>query len=210
MIAKHIVSLGSALFFGVLVFFTMQLMIASDGLFEKPDRNQTYLDFVRVDPNTQETQVKDRRIPDPPKPPEKPPQTPDAEADFDNNTTAMNMDLPNINTSISQGDGPSFGSLGGGGGMSGFDTDVIPMVRPNPKYPPRALQAGIEGYVILDVTIDADGSVSAVSVIESKPKRLFDREAIRAMKRWKFRPKIVDGKPQPQRAKQKLEFNLNK
>ena len=210
MIAKHVISLGGALFFGLLVFFTMQLMIASDGLFEKPDRNQTYLDFVRVDPNTQETQTKDRRIPDPPPPPEKPQSAPDAEANFESNTSSSSlaMDMPTISTSISQGDGPSLGNLGGGGGLSGFDTDVVALRKVDPKYPTKAVQAGLEGYVIMDVYIDATGSVTKASVIESKPKRIFERAALQAVKRYKFQPKMIDGKPQPQRAKQKIVFRL--
>ena len=136
---------------------------------------------------------------------------PEAQADFqkDTQTKNLNMDLPNISTSLSSGDGPSLGGLSGGnGGLAGFDTDVIPIVRQAPKYPQRAMQARLEGYVILDVTIAPDGSVTDVSVMESNPPRIFDAAAMNAMRKWKFRPKIVDGQPQSQRAKQKLEFNL--
>lgn len=58
------------------------------------------------------------------------------------------------------------------------------------------------------VTIRPDGTVFNVSVIESNPKRLFDKAAMDAMKRWKFRPKVVDGNPVEQRAKQTIEFKL--
>ena len=212
MVAKHLASLGAAAVFSLLVFIAMQLMIATDGLFEKPDSNRTYLDFVRVDRNMQETQTKDRRIPDPPKPPENPPP-PDAKADFDNNASKANnltMNLPDISTGMNKGDGPSLGSLGGGNGLSGFDTDVIPIVRVAASYPQRARQARLEGYVTMDVTIGPDGSVNDVSVIESSPPRLFDQSAMQAMRKWKFRPKFVDGQPQSQRAKQTIEFTLAK
>jgi protein TonB len=43
-------------------------------------------------------------------------------------------------------------------------------------------------------TILEDGSVGDVAVVEAEPKRVFDREAIRALKRWKYSPKVVDGK----------------
>ena len=39
-------------------------------------------------------------------------------------------------------------------------------------------------------------------------KRQIDKRAIRAMQRWKFRPKIVNGKPEAQRARQTIEFKL--
>ncbi|MYF51747.1 MAG: energy transducer TonB, partial [Gammaproteobacteria bacterium] len=50
--------------------------------------------------------------------------------------------------------------------------------------------------------------VSDVKVMESDPPRLFDEAALAAMQRWKFRPKIVDGTPVAQRAKQTIEFVL--
>ncbi|WP_352311523.1 energy transducer TonB, partial [Psychrobacter sp. W2-37-MNA-CIBAN-0211] len=43
------------------------------------------------------------------------------------------------------------------------------------------------------------------------PKRLFDREAIRALKKWKYKPKIVDGKPLRQSGMTvQLDFTLEK
>ena len=210
MVVKHLGALGAAAVFSLLVFIAMQLMIANDGLFEKPDSDRTYLDFVRVDRNLQDTQTKDRRIPDPPKPPENPPP-PEAQADFQKNSTQnnLNMDMPNISTSLSGGDGPSLGGLSGGnGGMNGFDADIIPIVRVQPKYPQRALQARLTGTVLLDVWVAPDGSVSDAKVIESNPPRIFDKAALNAIKRWKFRPRIVDGQPQAQRGKLPMEFNL--
>ena len=39
MVLKHVVSIGAAIVFGLLIFAAMQLMVATDGMFEKPDRN---------------------------------------------------------------------------------------------------------------------------------------------------------------------------
>jgi protein TonB len=59
------------------------------------------------------------------------------------------------------------------------------------------------------VTIRPDGSVSNAKILESKPKRLFDKSALDAIKRWKFRPKVVNGSPVSQRARQVIEFKLD-
>jgi protein TonB len=49
-----------------------------------------------------------------------------------------------------------------------------------------------------------------VDVIDADPKRIFDREAKRALRKWKYRPKIIDGKPQKQVGLQvQLDFKLN-
>jgi protein TonB len=71
------------------------------------------------------------------------------------------------------------------------------------------LVEGIEGYVIVEVTIAADGSVRGVVVMESVPRRLFDRNVIRAVLKWKFKPRIINGVPVERKAIQRLDFNLN-
>jgi protein TonB len=76
---------------------------------------------------------------------------------------------------------------------AGSDRDIIPLVRINPDYPPRALSRGIEGYVIVQFTITATGMVKDVIVVDAKPKGLFDDAAVRAVGRWRYNPKVVDG-----------------
>ncbi len=59
---------------------------------------------------------------------------------------------------------------------------------PSPRYPPEALRAGQSGEVQVEFTVAADGSVSAARVVRSNPPRVFDREALSAVKRWRFQP----------------------
>lgn len=206
LLIKHVATLAVACVIGLLLFMVMQLMIKADAIFEKPDGTRAYLNFVRVE-QSEETRTKDRKLREPP-PPEAPPETPDLSNQLANINPNLNMNMPTIGIPINSGDGPYLGALQQGQGLSGFDTDVIPVVRTAPSYPRNAKQARIEGYVTLAVTIRPDGTVSGVSVLESEPPRLFDKAAMDAMKRWKFRPKIVDGTPQSQRARQTIEFKL--
>jgi protein TonB len=64
--------------------------------------------------------------------------------------------------------------------------------------------------VKLSFTINEIGGVEDVSVIEAQPKRIFDKEAKRALRKWKYKPKVVDGKPvkQPGLTVQ-LDFKMN-
>ena len=190
------------------LFTLMNGLIRPDGVLEKPDRQRTYLNFIRIDPADTEINTKDRRLPEPPPPPEDVPETPDFSTRIDSLNPDAGIDMPRIALPVNDGSGPYLGTLSAGQGLAGFDTDAIPVVRIAPVYPRRAKQARIEGWVTMEVLIRPDGSVSDAKVMESDPPRLFDDAALAAMQRWKFRPKIVDGTPVAQRAKQTIEFVL--
>lgn len=72
--------------------------------------------------------------------------------------------------------------------------DTRPLIRMQPKYPIDAARNGVEGWVKLVFSIDASGQVKDVKVIDSQPKRTFDRAAKQALKKWKYKPQITDGK----------------
>lgn len=63
-----------------------------------------------------------------------------------------------------------------------------------PSYPKKLAKDGIEGWVKLSYAVDEDGSVSNV-VVEQSSHRLFEKETIKAIKKWKFTPATLDGKP---------------
>jgi TonB family protein len=67
----------------------------------------------------------------------------------------------------------------------------VKLVRP--QYPPEARAQGIRGIVILALTIDTEGKVSAVEVVRSIPG--LDEAAIEAARQWQYEPPRVDGKP---------------
>jgi protein TonB len=83
--------------------------------------------------------------------------------------------------------GISFGSQSG-------DGDAQPTVRINPVYPREAQVKGIEGFVTLRFDISELGRPINVSVIKSSPRGIFEKQARRALKKWKYNPKMVDKK----------------
>jgi protein TonB len=86
-----------------------------------------------------------------------------------------------------------------GGAMTGLqlgagsDRDVMPLVRINPDYPPRALNRGIEGWVQVQFTITEQGTVTDAIVVDSSPKNIFDEAALKAISRWRYNPKVEGG-----------------
>ncbi len=69
----------------------------------------------------------------------------------------------------------------------------VKLVDVRPAYPTAAREAGIEGVVILEVKIGADGGVEAARVLKSIP--LLDEAALDAVKQWKFVPTLLNGQP---------------
>jgi len=76
---------------------------------------------------------------------------------------------------------------------AGSDRDVIPLVRINPDYPPRALSRGLEGWVQVQFTITATGTVKDPVVVNAEPKNIFDDAALKAIARWRYNPKVENG-----------------
>jgi protein TonB len=88
------------------------------------------------------------------------------------------------------------------------DGNPIPLLRIEPAYPRKAARNRKEGWVKLAFTITERGTVVDPEVLESRPRRLFNRSAMAAIRKWKFRPRVIDGTPVPTRATQVIEFNL--
>jgi protein TonB len=76
---------------------------------------------------------------------------------------------------------------------AGSDRDVIPLVRINPDYPPRALSRGLEGWVQVRFTITATGTVKDAVVVNAEPRNIFDDAALKAIARWRYNPKVESG-----------------
>ena len=90
------------------------------------------------------------------------------------------------------------------------NSDARPVVRINPKYPVAAARDGVEGWVNLSFDINEIGQVVNVKVLDAQPKRIFNKAAKQALRKWKYRAKMVDGKAIVQRNLQvMLSFNMN-
>jgi len=71
--------------------------------------------------------------------------------------------------------------------------DAVPARRNPPRYPSDAASRGIEGFIALRFTVEADGSTSGVEVIYSAPSGYFDEAAIGAITNWRYEPATIDG-----------------
>jgi periplasmic protein TonB len=65
----------------------------------------------------------------------------------------------------------------------------------NPVYPPDAQTQGVQGVVIIEARLEADGSVSRTRVLRSIP--MLDDAAVEAVSQWQFTPTLLNGVPSP-------------
>jgi periplasmic protein TonB len=72
----------------------------------------------------------------------------------------------------------------------GQDREAIPLVRIPPDYPPGA---NIEGWVKVQFSITAAGTVRDAFVVDARPKGVFDNAALKAIARWRYSPKVDGG-----------------
>lgn len=75
-----------------------------------------------------------------------------------------------------------------------FDRNAVPLVRITPNYPSTALRRGIEGRVLLEFTIGRTGTVENAKVIAAEPNSIFNEAALKAVRQWRYEPKIENGR----------------
>ncbi len=177
------VAVGVVVTLGLL--FVMNILIVTGKTALTKPRDRAKLEFVRVKRN--ESLNVEEFVPEkPPKPPETPPETPPQDMDnIDPNAPTINIAAPTVAAGT---------DIGGPGGMNIAEGDYLPIVRVAPVYPARALSRGLEGYVDLAFTVTATGTVRDPVVIQSTSS-LFERAAIRAVLKFKYKPRVVDGTP---------------
>ncbi|WP_339862004.1 energy transducer TonB [Paremcibacter congregatus] len=185
MIARYSLATIFAILITFSLFWGMQYLIAldSNAKKEKIEGQKVEIGEVR---QAQEIEQKIRK-PDKPEEADTPPETP--EMDMDTN-------IDNVNTGIEIGMAPVTAevSVSGGGGFAASDGDYLPIVKVAPVYPRRAQERGLSGYVIVEFTVTKLGTVVDAKVVEST-NSVFDRNAIKAALKFKYKPKVVDGVP---------------
>lgn len=151
-----------------------------------------------------EVQVRERPVPQEPEPLPEPPAAlastpmplpaaaplPSVQPSLDlvSSLSAVQVYAPSVATSTAPVLSGNFHGQQQGAGVGAGDM-LMPLQRIEPVYPYRAQQAGIEGAVTLRFSVDAEGRVQDVEVIEAKPKRQFERAAIQAINKWRYQPR---------------------
>jgi periplasmic protein TonB len=102
---------------------------------------------------------------------------------------AKRPEMSSENISTPDFGGPQFGKF-----SASTDADVLPIVKVPPQYPRRASQTCTEGWVMIELTVTETGAVINPVVLDAEPPDIFNRSALKAMAKWKYKPRIVGGK----------------
>ena len=86
--------------------------------------------------------------------------------------------------------------------------DLEPVATPDPTYPPDAFRQGVAGWVEIEYTVNDRGTTTDIAVLAAEPRGVFDDAAVAAVADWKYRPRIVNGRPVAQRTSVTLHFNV--
>ena len=178
---------GGAVVLGGIV--TFALLMVMRGVIANPEANVEGAEQGHVVELVQVQEDRDvvveTKLPEPPPPPDEPPP-----------------DLPpqaivsDVSIGIGIGDVPveTKFDIGGVGGFA-TDGEYLPIIKVQPVYPRRALQRGLEGYVKVKFVVTETGSVIDPVVVAAEPQNIFDRAALQAVLKFKYKPRMVDGEP---------------
>jgi protein TonB len=185
MIGRYAFSVVIGVFVTLSLLFVMHLLIEYGESAISKDRVRHKLEFVRVKRN-ESVNTEDYTPEKPPKPPETPPETPPQDMDnVDPDAPTINIAAPTVSSTM---------DIGGPGGMNIAEGDYLPIVRVAPVYPARALSRGLEGYVDMSFTVTTAGTVTD-PIVSFSTSSLFERAATRAVLKFKYKPRVVDGIP---------------
>lgn len=178
--------------------FSIMYLLIKPPLAQRPP--QVTLPVVELFKTPDDPPVIVKTIPQPPPavvPPEQAPRTP---------VEITNVDLPGPEfTVVAPAIKPDIHSFG-----ANRDQSATPVVRVEPRFPVAALRDGISGWVKLRFSIDESGGVTDVEVLQAEPRGVFDREAARALRRWKYQHQVIDGRAIRQTNLQVvLDFNVD-
>lgn len=182
---RYVIAGAMALSMTFLLFWGMQKLIAGgDGAMSEPVKGNV-LDFIRLKKD-ESVVKKERKVQKPAKPKEPPPQM---------TTPPMEQSNPNASATKSSfyADIQADTGLSGGLSLDSNDGDYLPIVKVSAIYPRRAQARGIEGFVVVEFTVTKTGAVTSPVVVHAEPAGVFDRAALDAVVKFKYKPRVVDG-----------------
>lgn len=189
MIGRYVAAIAAAAAITLGLFYLMQSLIAIDPDSAHERQKRVAFDFIRFK-RDEATERKKREKPRKIERKEPPPaaQMPVSQLARAPIKQALKVDAPPFRPDVAMAGDPHLGG-------SVTDSDIVPLARPLHRYPSRAQARGVEGWVHLRFDVTPEGGTDNVVVVDSDPPDTFDRAAVDAVKRYKYKPRVENGAP---------------
>ena len=187
------------------VFYLIQSLISRSADLDNDKDKINYIEFIRIKQNDN-LEERTRTLPEKPPKPKRPPQ-PEVEIDETKPPPMQNIDIDIPDFALPTDFKGAF--LGDVSNLGSGTSQLIPLVKIAPRCPPEAAINGIDGSVVLNLQVNEKGKVVNVKLVSAKPARIFNKEASRAVRRWQFKPKTIDGVTVSQTGQLTVEFVCN-
>lgn len=184
MFARYLLSIAVGIFITAGLFFAMHLLIEVGEAALTDPRERATLTFTRIKNETEVKTIPDEilQINDPP---EIPTITPPSDAESSERILV-----------IGPGPGEPAPIPGPKPGFFVSDNALVTIIAVQPSYPASAAAKGQEGWVIVEFDVNSAGGVQNAKVLESS-HRVFDKAAVKAALRFRFKARVVDGAAAP-------------
>ena len=176
-----------ALLFGAVItfslFYLMQALIATGS--GGPD---TRISIRIADISIPEMEIEVARVepkPDEPDVPEEIPDLPDMDVAIMDMSNGDAISVARVSVDVGGIDATAVVGIN--------DSEMLPIVTVPPQYPNRALSRGIEGWCLVMFTVSETGTVINPVVVDADPPEVFNNSSVRAVSRFKYNPRVVNG-----------------
>ena len=210
--AQYILRYGLSVIASLLVSYALFYFMQSITLHDELDGSLVslsptqHIEFIRVK-REESVEVKERKLPKQPEiqtPPSTVDQNLQLEVTAPSNLALLPMDIPILNSAK-----VPTGLIHIPLSTIMVNEEAMPVFRIPPIYPQRAAKRGLEGWVEVEFSITSAGLVKNARVVAASPQGIFDNAALRAISRWKFKPKIVNKVAvERHRVRQRITFQL--
>ena len=169
------------------LFWLMSQLIVSGSIPRTPEKNISIVPYVHV--HVTPEPVRTRRPKPKVTPPQPPPPRPDSRPEAGSDPGRVSFPSDPIDASPGAPRGRRHLR------PTPADGNAVPLVRIEPTYPERALRRGIEGRVLIEFSISRSGAVMSPRIVASEPSSIFDEAALKAIRQWRYSPRIEKGVP---------------
>lgn len=198
--AQALVAAAGGLGVALLLFAAVAAMVQRGGRAPEAPVDLDTVAFVQARPEPPAPPPEDLP-PEPPPPPADPPPPPPPPLPASGlvGGLALAPAAPHLHLNLSGA--PDLGGL-----PRGETREVVAVSTPRPTYPVRAQRLGLSGKVVVEFTVDEGGAVRDPRIVEAEPPGVFDRAVLRGVRRWRFKPRLEDGRPVAVRIRQTVVF----